>query len=223
MSAEDDFEKTGDNVLEFKETWVRFYRSIPRSIAIPMPGSDFFTDIWNEHPKEKAIIYMSYGGVIKQVLTPRYQQSYGRDYYFTGANHVAKPIESFPHDFLNTLLSWSNHHMKQNKFYGSESNKDCNLNSLLVNWYDTDHYIGKHSDDESQLVSGMPIYSFSFGHSRDFDLTQKHVPTIIKTRVLLPHNSLIIMGGTCQKTHYHAVPKRAHSGKRINVTIRCFK
>ena len=209
----------GVDILDEHQTWVKFYRKIPDSIAIPMPGSDIFQNMWNERPVDKTLIkFMG-----KDIITPRYQQTYGRDYFFAGVDNKCKPLESFPNDYLNKLLIWSNDHMKANHFYGDESRKDLNLNGIVVNWYDEGHYIGPHSDKEKQLVPDMPIYSFSFGWSRDFDLIPIGKPKSFKTRVLLNHNSLIIMGGTCQKTHKHAVPKRKRCGKRINITLRCFK
>lgn len=214
-----DFEDSGVDVLKEDQTWVRFYRKIPDSIAIPMPGSDIFQKMWDEKPTDKTIIkFMG-----KEILTPRYQKIYGRDYFFAGVNNISEPLETFPNDYLNKLLIWSNDHMKRNKFYGDEFKKDLDLNGIVVNWYDEGHYMGPHSDKERQLVPDMPIYSFSFGWSRDFDLIPIGKPKAFKTRVLLNHNSLIIMGGTCQKTHKHAVPKRKKCGKRINITLRCFK
>lgn len=213
------FESSCVDILNEDMTWVKFYRKIPDSIAIAMPGSDVFQNMWNEKPDDKTIIKL----MGKDLLTPRFQQTYGRDYFFAGVDNKCKPLESFPNDYLNKLLLWSNDHMKANKFYGDESRKDLNLNGIVVNWYDEGHYIGPHSDKERQLVPDMPIYSFSFGNSRDFDLIPIGKPKSFKTRVLLNHNSLIIMGGTCQRTHKHAVPKRKRCGKRINITLRCFK
>lgn len=202
------------DVLKEGDTWVKFYKSIPAEVSLPMPGSDIFNKYWNEHPLDRPL-FMGHP-------YPRYQQNYGFDYHYAGTTHKAKPIDSFPDDFLNKVLLWSNNHMKENKFYGPEENKDLELNSLLINWYDEGHYIGPHSDNERCLVKTMPIYSFSFGCSRDFVLHPK-VKGREKTYVFLPHNSLLIMGGTCQETHKHSVPKRKHSGKRINITIRSFK
>lgn len=214
-----DFESSKIDILNEGKTFVQFYPKIPDSIAIPMPGSEIFKQMWDERPVDKSIIKM----LGKEVLTPRYQQTYGKDYHFAGVDNKSKPLESFPNDYLNKLLIWSNDHMKRNKLYIDESKKDYDLNGIVVNWYDEGHYIGPHSDKERDLVLDMPIYSFSFGFSRDFDIYPVGKPKLFKTRVLLNHNSLIIMGGTCQKTHKHAVPKRKRCGKRINITLRCFK
>jgi alkylated DNA repair dioxygenase AlkB len=44
----------------------------------------------------------------------------------------------------------------------------------------------------------------------------------------MPHGTVVVMGGTCQKTHKHAVPKvtgkKAEGMKpRINITFRIFR
>ena len=45
--------------------------------------------------------------------------------------------------------------------YAKKLNPD--LNQSLVNWYDSDGCIGKHSDDTRQLKVNSEIFSFSFG------------------------------------------------------------
>lgn len=95
---------------------------------------------------------------------------------------------------------------------------------LLINWYqDGDHYIGPHSDDESQLVKNSAIYSFSFGQTRDFVIKSKELD--YKMVLELTNNSLIIMGGEIQKYYTHQVPKRSIKkcpNRRINITSRLF-
>ena len=109
-------------------------------------------------------------------------------------------------------------------------------NGVLINWYDGgQHYIGAHSDDESQLVPGAPIVSVSWGARRRFRMIPKKpkppkaAAAAAKQRrekleVELGDGDLLIMGGSCQKTHKHEVPKTARMvGKRINATFRCFR
>ena len=49
-----------------------------------------------------------------------------------------------------------------------------NIYLFLVNWYqDGDHYIGWHSDDESQLDQTAPIYTISLGATRTFKTREK--------------------------------------------------
>lgn len=190
------------------DTWVLFSKTIPESLQIELK-SQIFDDIWNAHPKEQDIIKM-----------------YGHSYRFSGLNHEALPFASFPHDFLSKLLEWCDEFLK---------NRDITFDfdwewGILVNWYDLDenHYIGPHSDKEKDLVPNSPIFGFSYGDSRDFELIPiDKEKKDEKLTIELTHNSVVIMGGTCQKTHKHAVPKRKKKegdcGKRINFTVRMFK
>ena len=128
----------------------------------------------------------------------------------------------------------------------------------LARYADGSHYIGPHSDDETQLAPGAPIYSVSWGATRRFRLLPKKKPMSnqgrqtnapIKTKLVAPNSDttletttlgrlaadamkldlevgdgdLIVMGGDCQKTHKHEVPKtRQLVGRRINATFRTF-
>ena len=46
------------------------------------------------------------------------------------------------------------------------------LNGVLLNWYDgtLGHYIGKHRDSTTNMVSGTPIVTVSLGEARVFRL-----------------------------------------------------
>lgn len=183
------------------QSWFQYVSKIPNKICV---NSNLFEELWNLHPLE-------YGNVVimgQTISTPRWQQSYGQSYYYTGKMHVALPIE---HPFLIQLLQWVCQHSGQ--IY----------KQMLINWYqDGHHYIGYHSDDENQLVPNSAIYSFSFGQTRDFCIKSKHDSDFHQT-IPLQNNSLIIMGGEMQKYYKHSIPKRLRvTGKRINVTFRLF-
>jgi len=95
-----------------------------------------------------------------------------------------------------------------------------------VNWYlDGGQYIGPHSDDVTELLPQSEIYSLSFGATRDFLFEDKKASAPRKkTVVSLENGTLVIMGGTCQATHKHSVPKdKLVKTRRINVTFRSFK
>jgi alkylated DNA repair dioxygenase AlkB len=176
---------------------------VPDSLNVDI---DMFERLWNLHPEEYGVIRI----MGREIKTPRWQQSYGRAYTFSGMSHPALPIED---PYLRALMDWV------------KTSSAIDYNQLMINWYgDGNHYIGKHSDDESQLVNGSPIYSFSFGQARDFRIIPKDKGDVIKIK--LEHGSLLIMGGDFQKHYYHEVPKRALStcpGRRINITFRHFK
>ncbi len=164
-----------------------------------------FELLWDSHPIKKGIVKI-FG---KEIETPRWQQSYGISYSFSGTTNNALPITPLIQKFIN----WANSH----------DQSEGEFNMALVNWYlNGDDYIGHHSDDEKQLIPNSPIYCFSFGADRDFILKNKVTKENIKLK--LTDNSLIIMGGTCQKTHTHSIPKRKKiNNKRISITLRKFK
>ena len=177
-------------------------------------SKEHFDELYKTHPKEYGLVKI-YG---KEIPTPRYQQSYGEDYAFSGMVHKALPLE---HPFLKKLLAWVCEH--SGKKY----------QQVLVNWYDNgNHYIGAHSDDERQLVKGSDIYSFSFGATRTFRVKAKKNKGIepFKTKdFIMNNNSLLIMGGRMQEFFTHEVPKCSTKTmanfpekRRINVTFRHF-
>ena len=89
------------------------------------------------------------------------------------------------------------------------------------------HKTGLHTDDENDLQSGFPIFSLSWGGPRRFLFRAKKDRREV-TEVLLQDGDLLIMGGTCQQTHKHEVPKvrvtmDPPTTERSNWTIRAFK
>ncbi len=97
----------------------------------------------------------------------------------------------------------------------------------LVNQYlDGADYVSMHSDDERDLTPGAPIYSFSFGATRMFDIKAKDPgrALIPSKRFELGHGDVVVMGGRLQRGFRHGVPKTAKKvGWRINVTVRSFR
>src|SRR5690242_12666942 len=102
----------------------------------------------------------------------------------------------------------------------------------LLNWYQHgNHYIGYHSDDEKQLVKGPAgetlVFSISIAQLIDITLQTKKGVEGVECKVAMENNSVVVMGGLCQKTHKHAVLKVAGQkgktlGRRINLTFRMF-
>lgn len=107
------------------------------------------------------------------------------------------------------------------------------LNQSLINWYEHDGSIGKHSDDTRQLLPDSDIFSFSFGPAKRTFIVEpknKGESSLPIYHIELEHNTMVIMGGQCQKTHWHSVPKKnvglfnyKEKERRLNVTFRCFK
>ena len=176
-----------------------------------------FSDLWELHPEEKGKVKMR-GKIIS---TPRWQKSYGKNYNFTGLNHVADPIPLI----LQSLLIWINNLSK----YTDESNSK--FNQILLNWYENGHhYIGAHSDDERQLYPHSPIISISLGATRLFRIRKKIKGSkerpIIKNIPLI-NRKVLIMGGKMQEDFTHEIvkvggKKGERIGRRINITFRQF-
>ncbi len=172
---------------------------------------DFDFDIlWNLHPTEYSTVRI-YGKILK---TPRWQASFGKSYYFSGINHKSLPV----HHELEPFIAWANSFEE----YGGL------FNQVLMNWYaNGHHYIGKHSDDETQLVSNSPIISISLGYESKFRIRNKSNNKIIRD-FILKNGDFIVMGGKMQNYYTHEIVKVSGKkgdsvGKRINITFRQFK
>lgn len=114
-----------------------------------------FDQIWNLHPENYGQVRIQ-GRVIN---TPRWQQTYGKSYSYTGMNHEALEIP----DELQPLINYVN---------SFDYTDDCKkFNQMLINWYENGHhYIGAHSDDTKQLVKNSSIVSITLGAERVFRL-----------------------------------------------------
>lgn len=185
--------------------------------------NDWLRCVWKLHPKHYDTIKM-FG---KDIPMPRFQQVYGGDgYRFSGKCFAAQPIPTELAQCIETM---------QNMVMTTTTSDTLNshhsyLNGALVNWYaDGEHYMGPHTDNEKELVPRSPVFSLSLGGTRRFVFTQNpHFtkPLLDKKRLelTLQDGDLLIMGGTTQETHKHALPKTKKCfDRRVNVTLRCFK
>ncbi len=159
----------------------------------------------------------------KEVLAPRSSAHYLQDYHYTGRVHTADPLP----EIYQPLIDWCNE-MVNNKTFTNKRANVGEFNQVLVNYYLNGlHYIGKHSDDEKQLLTGSVVFSASFGQERTFRIRKKLDNSIVKD-ITMKHGSFIVMGGDMQKEFTHEVPKiMGNKGlklkPRINVTFRMFK
>lgn len=183
-------------------SWID-YGTLPESIQYN------FEEIWSLHPEE----YNKVKILGKVIDTPRWQQTYGKSYNYTGMVHEALPMPRQIEPFLEYV---------QNLY------SDYKFNQILINWYENGlHYIGAHSDNTKPLVENSPIVSITLGQERLFRIKEKQTKKTIKD-IILKDKIVITMGGAFQTYYTHEVPKVSGKkgeqlGKRINITFRCFK
>ena len=171
---------------------------------------------WESHPAERREVVV----FNRRCYENRYSRAFGDvSYAYAGQVAQATPIESTT--ACGELLS------ECNEALGSGSD----LNSCLQNWYEPDHWLGDHRDDERALVPSAPVASVSWGAARRFTLKpRKKMPAAdaVALELYLGDGDLLVMGGACQQTHVHGVPKRRKKdegapGRRISWTFRQFR
>lgn len=216
----------------WNHSWVDNIPKLPEEIQV---NAQLFEELWQIHPEKVGEVFVF--GQFRD--TPRWQQSFGKSYYFSGMYHQAWPLEK--HEYLIRLQTWVRGHAADNDPHrghagGEKKNPNWKFDQVLINWYaDGKHYIGPHSDDESQLVPNSPIYSFSFGETRRFVIKIKKqsmakfksFESDFPKSIVMKDNSCLVMGGQMQKHFTHEVPKvlskKITVGRRINITFRCFR
>ena len=191
-----------------KESWIR-YQKLDPSFHL---SQQEFEELWNQRPTDESYVRM-YG---KKIAIPRRQQAYGQSYAFSGTENKAIPVTPLIQRYMDLANQMEE---SQDPF----KNGGAVFNMAFLNWYqDGKEYIGYHSDDEKMIIQGSSIYCFSFGAERDFLLKDKSSGEV--KSVVLEDNSLIVMGGDCQKTHKHSIPKRSKvRGPRVSITLRKFR
>lgn len=162
-----------------------------------------FDQLWRLHPEEYHTVSM-HG---KEVVVPRWQQAYGKNYRYTGSQNNALPI---PNE-LAFFLSWARQQI------------DPELNGLLLNWYDgqKNHYIGAHRDDRRDLKAGSPIVTISLGQERVFRMRPYRKKGFAD--VPIKDGEVIVIPWETNLSWTHEVPPFKRFGeKRISVTIRSY-
>ena len=205
VEIEPTFEQEKIFINNDESSWISFRKlRVENDCGLTM---DDFEELWQHKPSDK--LQVKYNDVL--VNCPRYSTSYLQPYKFSGLNHEANM--NMP-ERIKKLFEYC------------KTNLNPSLNQSLVNWYEPNGSIGKHSDDTRQLMPNSEIFSFTFGPAvRTFRLEPKFNNLENKIyHIKVEHNTLIIMGGRCQHTHMHSVPKVFNdNNRRLNVTFRCFK
>lgn len=165
---------------------------------------DQFDELWELCPKSKDRLW--------GVDLPRFQQSYLKNYKFSGSIHQAKELPTV----LQAIFDWAK----------SEFNQD--FNQVFVNWYpDGNSYMGKHADDETQFKKGSHILSVSLGETRTFRIHPKYGGRKVLD-IQVKNNTYILMKYPMQQHYKHSIvkingDKGKQIGRRINITFRVFQ
>ncbi|GAB9468570.1 Clavaminate synthase-like [Globisporangium polare] len=196
----------------------------------PLRYSQWLDEVWKLHPEHHDSIMM-FG---KAIPTPRFQQAYAVSYRFSGNTFEAQRVPEILQHCVAAMQQMVVNPETQASF----------LRGVLVNWYaNGEHYIGPHSDSEGALFKHSPVFSLSLGATRRFvfaakatkkwpsassadanDSCEASQEAVARLELELQDGDLVVMGGTTQQTHKHALPKTKKClDKRISITLRCFK
>ena len=168
-----------------------------------MPSDLEKQQLWDLHPKDFPLILI-HG---KVVPTPRWQQSYGADYHFSGQVNKALPV---PH-LLSPLLEWV------------QEAVDHRINGVFVNWYEASlgHYIGAHRDSTKFMSEGSPIVMISFGASRT--MRMRKWKGTDRQDVVVSDGTICILPFETNLAWTHEILRRkSDTGRRVSVTMRAF-
>ena len=186
----------------FKEEFEKYVEFVEFPQELYM-NETMFEELWLMRPVEPNVMIM-WG---KQISAPRRYKVFGKPYIFTGMSNVV--VDEVP-DMLQKYVNYVN----------EISEKD--YNSILINWYVENDYIGFHSDDERGMVKESDIYSVSFGGTRVMRFKEKKSGECVD--VHLKNNEMIKMKKGCQQKCKHSIlKKKTQINPRINITFRCMK
>jgi alkylated DNA repair dioxygenase AlkB len=171
---------------------------------------------WNRHPTEKHKLKL-YGKVVEE---NRWSRSWGRSYAYSGSINTGRPVQEAS-SMVSTLID------EVNALAAGLVPAESSYNACLQNWYEPEHTIGLHADDERCHCGDCPIFSLSWGGTRRF-LFRSRQSRNICAGLYLKDGDLLVMGGSCQQTHTHEIPrwrktKDPPTANRINWTVRAFQ
>ena len=143
----------------------------------------------------------------KTYATPRLESFHvvdGKSYSYSGNTLISHPFTTELDELKKKI----------------ETASGQSFNCVLANLYrDGKDSNGWHADNERELGRNPVIASISLGSARRFDL--KHTTTGALKQLILPHGSLLIMGGAMQHYWKHCIAKTAKIHQpRINLTFR---
>lgn len=187
---------------------------IAKGWMAPSTAAEFDRE-WSLHPAKRHPLKI-FGRV---VLEKRWSQSWGVTFSYSGFTNVARPVEES--HMVQLLIQRANELTQSIQTDGDTEP----YNGCLQNWYEPNDTIGLHADDEKVMRQKYPIFSLSWGGTRRFLFRERASNKM--TELWLENGDLLVMGGMCQTTHRHEVPKRRvtmdpPTSNRINWTTRAF-
>lgn len=172
---------------------------------------DEFEDTWKIYDR----IEHTPNPMNKKFMIKRKQCTFGAQYNFAGQKSKCYdgPMPTLVQKVLDDV-----------RIRGGEQ-----YNVVHANFYpDGTAGLMPHSDDESEHVRGMPIYSYTFlshpGNPRGFQIYENDTQI---AEYMLDHGDLFIMGPGMQQHYKHGVKKSTAKKyvnlRRINLTVRAWK
>lgn len=159
-------------------------------------------DIWGKLDEKPAITV--YGKPATQHRNIGFFSDQSIGYYYSRQLAASKPMTKSLQELLNLI--------------NIEFKTD--FNGILVNEYpDGEHYIGRHSDDETSLTKAG-VVCVSYGASRKFRIRNKLTNEIVMD-IPTTSTEIWVMGGDFQKEFTHEIPvEKKVKDKRISFTFR---
>jgi alkylated DNA repair dioxygenase AlkB len=177
-------------------------------------NSEMFEELW----KIWDIIPFTPNPMNKQTNIKRKQGTFGVSYAFGGQK--SKEIEILEDKWPKIV--------KKVLEDVSERSESERYKVVHMNLYpDGSSGIAPHADNESIMVEGMAIYSYTFlsepGNPRGFQVYEKKSGEQLYD-LKLDHSDLVIMSGGMQRNYLHGVKsttaKKFKNQRRINLTVR---
>jgi alkylated DNA repair dioxygenase AlkB len=159
----------------------------------------------------------------RNIVVPRNMVQYGmKEYTFGQKESIPKLTDNSK---IEPIIAYVN-----DRLYELGINHRLDI-ALLNRYLNGTQYIGYHKDKTNNLQTRSPIVTITIsadpkGEQRRFLL--KNIITKGVTSFDTRHGQVIIMGGRCQETHEHCVPKIGAARAlnvpvRIGITLRCMK
>lgn len=142
----------------------------------------------------------------------------GREYSYSGSWRVA---EEFPQFVLDAKARVEEVLRPQLEEWARATGRPPVFNYCLANKYENGwQSVGKHADDERDIVPRSPIATLSLGATRAFAVEAKGDPERA-TKVTLQSGSVLLMAGQTQEHFVHSIPKdKKVREPRISLTFR---